>query len=103
MGLALDVVCVVNYCDVRNCAMVYVKLNGSDEGHKQSFQFLFLFWILKQVQEIGTTESQDALKEDEGLLDTNASIQQRVVEATISVSSKVAVCFQLKPSKTKRN
>ncbi|GFR63072.1 interleukin-1 receptor-associated kinase 1-binding protein 1 [Elysia marginata] len=57
--------------------------------------------VLK-VQENGTTESQDASKEDEGLLTADGSIQQRIKEATISVSSKVNVCFQLKPSKTKR-
>ncbi|KAK3780032.1 hypothetical protein RRG08_029725 [Elysia crispata] len=58
--------------------------------------------VLK-VQEIGITESQDTSKEDEGLLDTNDSIHQRIKEATISVSSKVNVCFQLKPAKSKRN
>lgn len=56
--------------------------------------------VLK-VQELGTTESQVASRDDEELLTTDSGIHQRIKEATVYVLSKVTVCFQLKPFKTR--
>ncbi|XP_005097685.1 interleukin-1 receptor-associated kinase 1-binding protein 1 [Aplysia californica] len=54
-----------------------------------------------QVEEHGFSETQGLPSSDLDDLDLTPGIQQRVGEKTVKISSKVSVCFQLRPSKKK--